>query len=153
MVWLEIHDSSVAHGMMCCDCAMDALGYEQRAIGTAQAEYCPVCGVGLPEMVFATRHTPTRAQIALAIKAGYYLIAAGDIDAFDEEAFSALTAAHPGAVAVACVHPLVGLRAHMAGLSVGVYKNANRAPEGAKPSFEAVGLTICCPDFCVDYSL
>lgn len=89
-------------------------------------------------MVFLSRHTPTEKQSALARARGYDLVHVGDCDAFEGDFRSRIG----DAKAIACVHPALALRAFAVGLTVGVFENANRAPEGAPPTFEAAALHI-----------
>jgi hypothetical protein len=88
-----------------------------------------------------SRHAPTEGQIALAAREGIELAHVGDADAFtvgpyfldghDDGPFE-------GAVVV---HPAAALRLSGSFL-VGVFENANRAPEGAPPQFSAKALYI-----------
>lgn len=88
---------------------------------------------------FISRHEPTAAQRRLAADQGIELVSIGDRDAFgvspseidDAGAFSG----------VIVVHPAAALRLAGAFL-VGVFENANRAPEGELPQFEAKALHI-----------
>lgn len=96
---------------------------------------------------FVSRHTPTADQIQLAESRGINLIAFGDMDAFasgNAEIFREMV--KEGFSGVIVVHPLLALDAHFAGLSVGVFKNENRAPEGEKPTFKASELYIVYPN-------
>jgi hypothetical protein len=88
---------------------------------------------------FISRHVPTEEQVQLATEQGIELVHVGDADAFtvspswlyDRDAFD-------GAVVV---HPAAAL--HLAGsFLIGVFENANRAPAGAPPQFEAKALHI-----------
>lgn len=93
-------------------------------------------------MAFVSRHAPTARQMELAREAGFELIAVGDVDAAADDLRAAILSAAGGADAVACVHPLIALDALQLGYLVGVYLNANRAPEGQPPVFEASRLVI-----------
>lgn len=91
------------------------------------------------KFAFVSRHIPTPGQVALALAQGIELVPIGDADAFS------IT---PGWVdgqgqfeGVVIVHPAAAMRL-CGSFLVGVFENANRAPEGEKPSFEAVGLHI-----------
>lgn len=87
---------------------------------------------------FVSRHQPTADQINLAAEQGISLVLFGDVDAFSWSGDD-LPADCDGVV---CVHPLVALTAAAKGFPVGVFENANRAPEGEKPSFQAVRLEV-----------
>ena len=93
----------------------------------------------LIEMAFISRHKPTDDQITLAAKKGYKLIHVGDTDAFTVSHGWVHDKGSYGAVAV--VHPAAALRLCHA-FVVGVFENANRAPEGKPVRFEAVALHI-----------
>lgn len=101
----------------------------------------------LKVMHFISRHQPTAEQEVLAEELGYSLHWAGDVDAFDADLvnlcinFSRKT----NCEAIACVHPLIALEAIKQGLAVGIFENANRAPEGEKPQFYAKSLRIVMP--------
>ena len=88
---------------------------------------------------FISRHTPTPAQFTLAEQQGIELIHVGDADAFT---VSPSWVYERGAFeGVVVVHPAAALR--LAGtFLIGVFENANRAPEGAPPQFEAKSLHI-----------
>jgi hypothetical protein len=88
---------------------------------------------------FISRHTPTPAQFTLAEQQGIELIHIGDADAFT---VSPSWVYERGAFeGVVIVHPAAALR--LAGtFLIGVFENANRAPEGAPPQFEAKSLHI-----------
>jgi len=89
------------------------------------------------KMAFITRHAPTPSQSDLAKRAGYELIPVGDRDAFTAD-LADLAEFN----AVACVHPALALRLARIVPIVGVFENANRAPEGEKPRFEALALHL-----------
>jgi hypothetical protein len=96
----------------------------------------------LTVMHFVSRHAPSAKQVKLAEMAGYRLVDAGDLDAFAEDMPAKLELmASYEECAIACVHPLIMAVACQLG-KVGVFENANRAPEGEKPSFEAVSLRM-----------
>lgn len=93
---------------------------------------------------FISRHKPTAEQHALAAEKGITLIHVGDADAFTvDNSFVYENAARLdvpfGGVIV--VHPAAALRLCSEFL-VGVYENANRAPEGAPPRFAAKALHL-----------
>lgn len=93
---------------------------------------------------FISRHQPTAEQHALAAEKGITLIHVGDADAFTvDNSFVYENAARLdvpfGGVIV--VHPAAALRLCSEFL-VGVYENANRAPEGAPPQFAAKALHV-----------
>lgn len=91
------------------------------------------------KFAFISRHTPTSDQIRLAADQGIELISIGDFDAFNAspsqvDSFGAFEG-------VIVVHPAAALR--LAGsFLVGVFENANRAPEGERPQFEALALHV-----------
>lgn len=88
-------------------------------------------------MAFVTRHSPTDQQRQLAKEQGYDLVWVGDRDAFT---INPLEFEKYDAVAV--VHAASAMRLLTSGFVVGIFENANRAPEGEKPTFEAVALHI-----------
>ena len=88
---------------------------------------------------FISRHAPTPGQIALAEEQGIVLIPIGDRDAFTVSPSDIDAAGAFDGVVV--VHPAAAMRLAPAFL-VGVFENANRAPEGERPTFEAVALHI-----------
>lgn len=93
---------------------------------------------------FITRHAPTPEQVALAEQQGITLHGVGDADAFTvgnsfiHEAGNRLDVLFDGVVVV---HPAAALRLCSEFL-VGVFENANRAPEGEKPQFAALALHV-----------
>lgn len=88
---------------------------------------------------FISRHTMTAQQISLAAEQGITLIHVGDADAFSVS--PSFVYEHGAFEGVVVVHPAMALR--LAGeFAVGVFENANRAPEGDKPQFEAKSLHI-----------
>ena len=94
----------------------------------------------MKRMAFVSRHAPTEAQAALAAAHGYELVPVGDRDGFtlDPSELAAYDA-------VAVVHAAAAARLLIAGVPVAVFRNGNRAPEGAPPQFEAVGLEVYMP--------
>jgi hypothetical protein len=91
------------------------------------------------KFAFISRHTPTDGQLQIAKEYGIDLIHIGDRDAFSVDV-STIDAA--GAFdGVIVVHPSAAMR--LAGsFLIGVFENANRAPEGERPQFEAKALHI-----------
>ena len=93
---------------------------------------------------FITRHAPTAEQVELASEQGITLHPIGDTDAFSvgnsfvHEAGNRLNVIFEGVIVV---HPAAALRLCDEFL-VGVFENANRAPEGAKPQFLALSLHV-----------
>ena len=91
------------------------------------------------KFAFISRHTPTQAQIDLAAEQDIELVHVGDADAFtvtqgwvDEKgAFNGVVVVHPAAAMRLC-----------GTFYVGVFENANRAPEGERPQFEAKALHV-----------
>lgn len=90
---------------------------------------------------FVSRHKPTKRQHELASEKGIELIPIGDRDAFS--VIPSMLDGHKDGPfdGVVVVHPAAALRLANDFL-VGVFKNANRAPVGEKPTFEAVELWI-----------
>jgi len=91
------------------------------------------------KFAFISRHNPTDSQIALANEQDIELVRIGDHDAFTVS---------PGAVydagpfeGVVVVHPAAALRL-ASEFIVGVFENANRAPVGERPQFEAQALHL-----------
>jgi len=89
---------------------------------------------------FVSRHQPTPEQFALSREKGIDLVPVGDLDAFTVEVHHILERL-PEAEGVVVVHPAAAMRLSWYFL-VGVFENANRAPEGAPPSFQAVALHL-----------
>ena len=104
------------------------------------------------KMLFISRHEATASQVTLAAKAGYQLVAVGDLDAFAgnlKDRIYDLTREH-GADAVACVHALIAMSAlglsrainsscwFAESIAVGVFENTRRE-DG---SFEAGRLHV-----------
>ena len=97
-------------------------------------------------MNFISRHVPTPDQVRLAADKGFDLVHVGDVDAFDTDAILEKFNDCEG-TAFAVVHPALALDlASLADpdmpITIGVFQNANRAPEGERPQFEAVSLKI-----------
>ena len=90
-------------------------------------------------MAFISRHEPTPRQIELAAEQGFELVHIGDHDAFTVGPEFVHGAGAFEAVAV--VHPAAALRL-APDFFVGVFQNANRAPVGQPPQFEAVALHV-----------
>jgi len=91
------------------------------------------------KFAFISRHKPTNTQYLLAEAAGIDLIPAGDADAFSiTNGFVDSLGAFDGVVVV---HPATALRL-ASDFLIGVFENANRTPEGEKPTFEAVNLHV-----------
>ena len=88
---------------------------------------------------FISRHAPTEGQIHLAQAMGHTLTYIGDADAFsvgpgfvhDHGPFEGVVVVHPAAAMRLCRE-----------FAVGVFKNANRAPVGAPPQFEAASFEV-----------
>lgn len=96
------------------------------------------------QFAFISRHAPTAGQIEMAKAEGIELIYVGDADAFAvgpsfvDEMSNRHDALFEGVIVV---HPAAALR--LAGsFLVGVFENANRAPVGQPPQFEAVSLHV-----------
>lgn len=98
----------------------------------------------MKDMLFISRHAPTTRQVELSAARGFSLIHVGDVDGFDMGAIRALVATHEGATAFAVVNAAVALNllAILGQTIIGVFENANRAAEGAKPQFEAKALHV-----------
>ena len=91
------------------------------------------------QFAFISRHAPTPGQVAMAADQGIDLIHVGDADAFTVDA--GFVHSHGPFEGVIVVHPAAALRLAPAFL-VGVFENANRAPVGEAPRFEAVSLQV-----------
>ena len=91
------------------------------------------------QFAFISRHNPTDSQITLAAEQGIELVHIGDHDAFTVSPDFVLDAGPFEGVVV--VHPAAALRLADTFL-VGVFENANRAPVGERPQFEAQSLHI-----------
>lgn len=93
------------------------------------------------KFAFISRHISTTGQQALAADQGITLVQIGDRDAFTVNVTEITN--HPDGPfdGVVVVHPAAAMR--LCGkFLIGVFENANRAPEGEKPSFEAVAFHI-----------
>lgn len=88
---------------------------------------------------FISRHQPTESQHTLAKIQGHTLTHIGDADAFTVSA--GFVHEHGPFEGVVVVHPAAALRLAPQ-FAVGVFENANRAPIGAPPQFEAVAFHI-----------
>jgi hypothetical protein len=90
------------------------------------------------KFAFISRHVPTPEQHQLCAAWGIELIPVGDRDGFTVDpaefdvAFDGVVVVHPAAALI--------LKDH--GWAVGVFENANRAPEGEPPQFKAVALHL-----------
>ena len=86
----------------------------------------------MKKFAFVSRHVPTDSQIKLAAEQSVELVHIGDRDAFS------ITDADVGLEfeGVVVVHPAAALRLFH-DFPIGVFENANRAPEGEPPKFEA----------------
>ena len=93
----------------------------------------------MKKFAFISRHVPTESQHALAAQEGIELTHIGDADAFSvTSSFVYNAGAFEGVVVV---HPAAALRLAPE-FVVGVFENANRAPVGEKPQFEAVSFHL-----------
>lgn len=92
----------------------------------------------MSKFAFISRHTPNQTQITLAASKGIELVYVGDRDAFQVRPYDQALAECEGVVVV---HPAAAMRLARYFL-VGVFENANRAPEGERPSFEAVSFQV-----------
>lgn len=90
----------------------------------------------MEKFAFISRHQPTPEQVELAADRWISLIPVGDADAFTVKPEVA-----KGYAGVVVVHPAAALRL-APHTKVGVFENANRAPEGAPVSFKAVALHV-----------
>ena len=84
---------------------------------------------------FISRHAPTEGQHAMAQAMGHTLTHVGDTDAF--KVGPGFVHDHGPFDGVAVVHPAAAMRLCRE-FAVGVFENANRAPIGSPPKFEAV---------------
>ncbi len=91
------------------------------------------------DFAFISRHPLTAEQVALATAQNITLSEIGDRDAFS---VSPSEIDHAGAFeGVVVVHPAAAMR--LAGsFLIGVFENANRAPVGERPRFEAISLQV-----------
>lgn len=91
------------------------------------------------KFAFISRHTPTDGQLQIAKEYGIELVHIGDRDAFSVAVSDIYEAGAFDGVVV--VHPAAAMR--LAGsFLIGVFENANRAPAGERPQFEAKALHI-----------
>lgn len=96
---------------------------------------------------FISRHKPTAEQMLLAAAKGISLYPIGDTDAFTIDASYVHNAARDPSVnclgfdGVIVVHPAAAMRL-CDDFIIGVFENANRAPEGAPPQFSAKALHL-----------
>ena len=96
----------------------------------------------MKNFLFCSRHVFTDAQAQLAEKAGITLHQGVDLDAFAPNHELIKAVCKQGQFeGVVVVHPALALKLSTA-YQVGIFENANRAAEGAPPSFQAVGLEI-----------
>jgi hypothetical protein len=91
------------------------------------------------DFAFISRHQPTEKQHALASEQGHTLTYVGDADAFTVGA--GFVHHHGPFEGVVVVHPAASLRLAPQ-FVVGVFENANRAPVGETPQFEAVSFHV-----------
>jgi hypothetical protein len=91
------------------------------------------------KFAFISRHVPTLSQHELAQAQGIDLVHVGDTDAF--KVSPGFVDDHGAFDGVVVVHPAAALNLASSFL-VGIFENANRAPEGAPVSFEAVALHV-----------
>jgi hypothetical protein len=94
----------------------------------------------MKRFAFISRHLPTQEQIDLAIAKSIELVHVGDMDAFNWEMEKNRVLGHYDGVIV--VHAWLALQCANRFDYVGVFENANRAPEGEKPSFYAKALHV-----------
>ena len=106
----------------------------------------------MEKFAFISRHQPTPGQRELAKKQDIHLDYIGDLDAFSvcpqrvarEGVFDGVVEVCPQRMAregvfdgVVVVHPAAAMNLCHA-YRIGVFQNANRAPVGERPTFEAV---------------
>lgn len=87
------------------------------------------------QFAFISRHQPTPEQVAMAHDQGVELTHIGDADAFTVT--PGFVFDHGPFEGVVVVHPAAAMRLAST-FVVGVFENANRAPVGERPQFEAV---------------
>jgi hypothetical protein len=90
---------------------------------------------------FISRHAPTDGQFALAYNQDVILVPIGDRDAFSVNVTDIMGHENGPFDGVVVVHPAAAMRL-CGSFLIGVFENANRAPEGEKPSFEAVSFYV-----------
>lgn len=95
----------------------------------------------MKKMAFMSRHPASAKQHQLAAEAGYQLVDVGDADGFRVAQDGVLERIADEFDAVAVVHAAAALR-FIAAMPVAIFENANRAPVGETPQFEAVNLFI-----------
>lgn len=93
----------------------------------------------MKKFAFISRHTPTSEQIELAFAQDIELVTIGDLDAFTVDAEDIKASGEFDGVVV--VHPAAALNLIRA-YPVGIFENANRAPEGERPQFFAKALHV-----------
>ena len=94
----------------------------------------------MKNFLFCSRHAITQEQRVLAKKAGITLHQGLDLDAFSPNYALIKAVCNQGLFeGVIVVHPALALKLCSA-YRIGVFENANRAAEGAPPSFQAIGL-------------
>ena len=93
----------------------------------------------MTKFAFISRHLPTEGQVQLAADQGIELVHVGDADAFSVG--PSFVDDHGAFDGVVVVHPAAAMRLS-GSFVVGVFENANRAPEGERPTFEAVALHL-----------
>jgi hypothetical protein len=93
---------------------------------------------------FISRHTPTPEQEEIVRRdLEGELVHVGDINAFNcSNELYALRQQYKGVIVV---HAAMALQAYEMGFLVGVFQNANRAPEGAVPTFTPLCVHLWCP--------
>ena len=92
----------------------------------------------MKKFAFISRHDLTPRQLELAASEDIDLVPVGDRDAFT----CSLEEFMDDFDGVIVVHPALAAKAQGQGLALGVFENGNRAPEGEKPSFEALMLHL-----------
>lgn len=96
------------------------------------------------DLNFISRHAPTDQQRDLAKAKGFNLVHAGDVDAFDFDAVAAKFNDCKGTafavVNAAMAMHLVSLADLDSPITIGVFENCNRAPDGQPPQFSAKAL-------------
>lgn len=91
------------------------------------------------KFAFISRHEPTASQHTLAAEQGHTLTHVGDADAFTVG--TSFVYDHGEFEGVVVVHPAAAMRLAPQ-FVVGVFENANRAPVGEPPKFEAVSFHV-----------
>ena len=104
------------------------------------------------KLLFISRHVPSPEQVELALEKELELIHVGDMDAFGDVLTDLENLLYKyGSIderlpIFGCVHPAIALEA-IRWTSVALFENQNRAPEGERPTFQAVALHIHNPVF------